>query len=75
MTLAFAGSAAWLAYGLSSGNPYLTVALPSSAFGYTLPKGVAGAQFGLGTLIPSLAISLVVTLLAGAFPSSTRGAK
>lgn len=64
MAAGFGGSLAWLVGGSVSGNPLLNVSLPKAIFGYTLGEGIGGATFSLGTLVPSLALSAIVTLFA-----------
>lgn len=57
MTCAFALALAWMVYGQMTGNPLLNVTLPSGLFGYTGTKEGEGLTVGLGTLVPSLAVS------------------
>ena len=64
MALGFLASFAWLIYGVVNGNLYLDVELPRQIIGYTLPEGT---RFGLGTLLPSLAVSLIVLGLGSLF--------
>lgn len=55
-------SLAWLIWGLTHENPYLTVRLPNSIFGYNLGSALAGAEFSLGTLVPGLVLSSAVLI-------------
>jgi SSS family solute:Na+ symporter len=63
MALAFGCSLSLMIWGLATGNPFLTMTVPQAVLGYTLPQGLGGSQFGLGTLLPSLAVSLAVAAL------------
>lgn len=66
MVLAAAGALCWMAYGLSTGNPYLEVknvpgmgwVLPAEGMPAELADRLAAAQgFSIGTLLPGLLLS------------------